>query len=144
MRVIIREEGIEYPTTGAPKIRTPKDASIQCQEIKESETEQFCVLVLDVKNRLKVAEIVTSGLADACLVHPREVFRTAVREGGAAIVSLHNHPSGDTTPSAEDIRITKQLIAAGRILDINVLDHVIIGANHKPCSLREDGLADFR
>jgi DNA repair protein RadC len=70
---------------------------------------------------------ISRGLLDASLVHPREVFREAVRAACAAVVLAHNHPSGDPTPSAEDVRITRQLVEAGRVLDIRVLDHVILG-----------------
>jgi len=143
MRIIIKESGVEYPEAEAPKIRTPADSSLQCEELENSNTEQFCVLVVNAKNMLIVAEIVSSGLLDAALVHPREVFRTAVKSGAAAIILLHNHPSGDVTPSVADIRITKQLIAAGNILDVKVLDHVIIGRGHKLTSMREDGLCEF-
>jgi DNA repair protein RadC len=91
--------------------------------------------------------MVSLGIADASLVHPREVFKPAIVDNGAAVVLLHNHPSGDPTPSAEDIRITKQLIEAGRIMDIKVLDHVIMGQESEGqpgfLSMREQGLCDF-
>jgi len=141
MRIIIKEEGYEYPTNDAPKIKTPEDAANHCGELRASETEAFCVMLLDAKNKLKLAEIVTAGLADAALVHPREVFRSAVKAGACAIILLHNHPSGDAAPSSEDIRITKQLVEAGNVLDIKVLDHIIIG--EKTLSLREEGLVSF-
>jgi len=91
--------------------------------------------------------MVTPGLADASLVHPREVFRTAIENTASAMVLVHNHPSGDSTPSAEDIRITRQLIEAGKIIDIKVIDHVVIGrsTNGSPAflSMRESGLCAF-
>lgn len=142
MRVIIAERGVEYKTLkDAPSIRTPLDVEKHLAELKNSETEQFAVLVLNAKNKLKVSEIVTSGINDASLVHPREVFRTAVRESGNAIVLAHNHPSGDCQPSLEDIRITKQMVEAGKVLDIKVLDHVVLGDSI--CSMREDGIVKF-
>jgi DNA repair protein RadC len=107
------------------------------------------VLNLDAKNRVKGRpREVSRGLLDASLVHPREVFREAIRASSAAVVLVHNHPSGDPTPSAEDVRITRQLIEAGRIVDIRVLDHVVLAggptAGPRPfVSLREAGLADF-
>jgi DNA repair protein RadC len=86
-------------------------------------------------------------LLDASLVHPREVFQYAIRASAASVVLAHNHPSGDPTPSAEDVRMTKQLVAAGRIVGIAVLDHVVLGAKTETgwsyTSLREQGLADF-
>lgn len=107
------------------------------------------MISLNSKNQLINRHMVSLGLVDACLVHPREVFRVAIAEDGAsAIVLAHNHPSSDPTPSAEDLRITRQLIEAGKILDVRVLDHVIIGrlggSNSCPfLSLRESGLCTF-
>lgn len=111
--------------------------------------EVFWVLLLNTKNSLKCAPIdVTAGILDASLVHPREVFREAVRSAAACMVLAHNHPSGDPTPSSEDLRITRQLVEAGRVVDIKVLDHVIIGRPgpmHKSgfFSLRESGMVAF-
>ena len=114
------------------------------------EEESFWVLLLDGKNRLMKAPIeVTRGLLDASLVHPREVFKEAIRSASAAVVLAHNHPSGDPNPSAEDIRITKQLVEAGRIVDIQVLDHVVLGRQSGAgsadfFSFREAGIVEFR
>ena len=88
--------------------------------------EEFCVVVLDTKNRLIKHEFVSKGTLNASIVHPRDVFRVAVVHSGAGIIVLHNHPSGDTTPSQEDIDITRRLVEAGTIMGINVLDHLII------------------
>lgn len=131
-------------------VRTPEDAvRILGPDARTLDHEVFWVLHLDVKNRLegRPAEI-SHGLLDASLVHPREVFRRAVRKATAGVVLVHNHPSGDPTPSTEDIRITRQLIDAGRIVEISVLDHIIIGktphANGRHhVSLREEGILDF-
>ncbi|MBN2301323.1 MAG: hypothetical protein JXN60_02275, partial [Lentisphaerae bacterium] len=109
--------------------------------------EVFWVLLLDAKNRLQNHPIeVTSGLLDASLVHPREVFREAIRSAAAAVVLAHNHPSGDCEPSAEDIRITRQLVQAGHVVDIRVLDHVVIGNSNDSASfksMRESGCVAF-
>ena len=142
MRVIIKEAGVEYMKKDAPSIKTPADVAKELVEFNDSETEQFIIMVLDARNKLKIAEVVTSGLSDASLVHPREVFKTAVRASGNAVILAHNHPSGNTSPSPEDIRITKQMVEAGKILDIKVLDHVII-AKGKYLSMREEGLVKF-
>ena len=83
--------------------------------------------MLDGKHRLRVRELVSVGTLTGSLVHPREVFRTAVRDGAAAIVVAHNHPSGDPEPSAEDIEVTRRLTQAGRWLGVPVLDHVVLG-----------------
>jgi DNA repair protein RadC len=137
----------------APKrcrIRRPDDAAALLRgSARVLQSEVFWVLLLDAKNRLKGRPVdVSRGLLDASLVHPREVFREAIRSATGAVVLVHNHPSGDPTPSAEDLRITKQLVEAGRIVDIRVLDHVILGAaagdgGSDFLSMREEGLARF-
>ena len=111
--------------------------------------ETFWVLMLDQKYRLRRApEAVTKGILDASFAHPREVFREAIRMAAAAIIVAHNHPSGDPTPSAEDVRATRQLVETGKIVGIQVLDHVVIGGNQPHpapyVSLREAGLVDFK
>ena len=134
----------------APCIRQPRDAAdllrLRAQHL---DCEVFWMLPLDTKNRLRKAPVeVSRGLLDASLVHPREVFRPAIQAASAAIVLAHNHPSGDVAPSAEDLSVTRQLIEAGRILGVRVLDHVILGRAPAPgtpdyLSLRESGLAAF-
>jgi len=89
--------------------------------------EKFWVLCLDRKNRLLRRHEVTSGTATASLVHPREVFREAIRAGSSAVICMHNHPSGDPAPSSADIQATRQLREAAHTLDIALLDHVILG-----------------
>ena len=106
------------------------------------------MISLDSKNGLINRVMVSLGLVDSSLVHPREVFRTAIGDSASAIALAHNHPSGDTTPSAEDLRITRQLIEAGKIVGINVIDHVVLGrvrGNTGPAflSIRESGLCTF-
>jgi DNA repair protein RadC len=129
------------------RIRTPEDAHVVCRDLERCAQESFHTILLNTKNELINRVLVTLGLVDASLVHPREVFRAAIQNGASAIVLVHNHPTGDPTPSAEDIRITRQLVEAGRIIDIRVIDHVVIGrhANGKPrfTSMRESGLCTF-
>lgn len=129
------------------QIRSPEDVARVCADLSELAQESFHVLLLNTRNCLINRQMVTLGLADASLVHAREVFRPAIAEGTATIVLAHCHPSGDPTPSAEDIKITKRLIEAGRILDITVQDHVIIGKAAESSkgffSMREHGLCDF-
>ena len=91
------------------------------------EVEKFWVCCLNRKNRLIRRVELTSGTATATLAHPREVFRAAIREGATAIVCVHNHPSGDPTPSTADVQATKQLREASRLVDVALIDHVIIG-----------------
>ena len=102
------------------------------------EKEVFYVLLLDAKNRLIRDEVVSIGTLTASLVHPREVFRPAIRECSAAIICAHSHPSGDPTPSQEDIEVTARLRSAGELIGIPMLDHVIIGAG-RYVSLAERG-----
>jgi DNA repair protein RadC len=96
--------------------------------LPQRERELFAVLLLDGKNRVRAEVAVSEGTLTAALVHPREVFRPAIRGGAAAVILVHNHPSGDATPSAEDAAITERLRQAGDLLGIRVLDHVVIGA----------------
>jgi len=95
--------------------------------LADLDREQFWVLLLDTKNRVIGANQVAVGTLDACLVHPREVFKAAVAASAASIIVLHNHPSGDPSPSREDRELTRRLAEAGRVLGIPVLDHVVIG-----------------
>ena len=131
-------------------VRTPEDAVRVLRETSQPlREERFWALFLDAKNRLQgQPHEVTKGILDASLIHPREVFRAAVERGSAAVVVVHNHPSGDPTPSAEDVRVTRQLVQAGRVVGIKVLDHVVLGSRTNDSgadyvSLREAGLADF-
>jgi DNA repair protein RadC len=107
--------------------------------LEDLPVEEFHVAVLDTHHRLERDVTVTRGLLSASLVHPREVFREAIAERAAAIILVHNHPSGDPTPSADDRKVTSQLVSAGRLLDIPVHDHVIIGRG-RYASFAESGL----
>ena len=129
------------------KVRTPVDAASICKDMMHLAQESFQVLLLDTKNQLISRVQATLGLVDTSLVHPREIFRAAIQYNASAIVLVHNHPSGDTTPSSEDIRCTKVLLAAGKIIGIEVIDHVIIGHTNewevRTTSMRESGLIEF-
>lgn len=141
------------PSATAPEraeVRTPADAARLIKQVSTAhEVEEFWVILLDTKYRLRRPPLsISKGILDACLVHPREVFKEAVRACAAAVVLVHNHPSGDSSPSREDIKLTRQLIEVGRIMDIEVLDHVIVGeaSERNPAgftSLRESGLVSF-
>ena len=104
----------------------------------DSERECFAVLLLNTRKRIRGHHFVSVGTLDTLLVHPREVFRVAIVAASAAIVLMHNHPSGDATPSEADIKVTRDMIRAGQLLKIEVLDHVIIG-HDRHISLRELG-----
>jgi DNA repair protein RadC len=101
--------------------------------------EQFGIVLLDTKHRVLRTTVVTVGTVDASIVHPREVFREAASAGAAAIALFHNHPSGDPEPSPDDLLLTRRLVAAGVLMGIDVVDHVIL-ADARYCSLRERGL----
>jgi len=107
--------------------------------LRDAPHERFLVLLLDGRHRLIRHEMVSQGTLTASLVHPREVFRPALRESAAALLLVHNHPSGDPTPSAEDREVTARLVRAGDLLGIPVLDHVVV-AERGWTSLRESGL----
>lgn len=109
------------------------------EEMRFLEKEHFRAILLDVKNHVISVEEISVGTLNSSIVHPREVFKPAIRRSSASILLVHNHPSGDPTPSKEDIEITKRLVDAGMILGINVLDHIIIG-NDSILSLRERNL----
>jgi DNA repair protein RadC len=101
--------------------------------------EHFGIVLLDTKHRVLRTTIMTVGTVDASIVHPREIFREAASAGAAAIVLFHNHPSGDPEPSQDDVTLTRRLVAAGVLMGIDVVDHVIL-ADARYCSLREKGL----
>jgi DNA repair protein RadC len=111
--------------------------------------ESVQIATLNAKRAMIDRHLITLGLANASLAHPREVFRPAIVDGATSILVIHNHPSGDPTPSGEDLHITRQLIEAGKIIGIFVIDHIIIGRpiQHRLglpyVSFREMGLADF-
>lgn len=104
----------------------------------DPERECFAVLLLNTRRRIKGHHLASIGTLDTILVDPRSVFRAAVIAGAAAVVLMHNHPSGEAQPSEADIKVTRDLIRAGQLLKIEVLDHVIVG-NPNNCSLRQLG-----
>ena len=113
-------------------ISSPEDAAeIAAKHFEDmaSDREVFSVILLDVKNRVIGINVVSIGSLSASVVHPREVFKAAILANAANIILTHNHPSGDPAPSKEDISITSRLVQAGRLMDIPVLDHIIIGDN---------------
>jgi len=110
------------------RIRGPADVhALVGPRLRDLPQEEFHVLLLNTQHRVLRTVLVTRGVLDASLIHPREVFRPAIREAAAAVVLVHNHPSGDPAPSAEDRAVTRSLARAGQTLGIRVLDHVIVG-----------------
>lgn len=121
-------------------VRSPRDVvQLMSPRLEDMTVEEFHVLILDSQHRVERDVTVTRGILNSSLVHPREVFREAIAERAAAIILVHNHPSGDPAPSADDRNVTDQLVAAGRLLDIPVHDHVIIGRG-RYTSFAEAGL----
>lgn len=121
-------------------IKSPEDVkNAFMEDMRFLDRERFRVLYLDRKNGIILWEDVSVGGLHSSIVHPREVFKTAVKNSAASIILIHNHPSGDPTPSKEDVETTKGLIEAGKIMGINVLDHIIIGYDSY-CSLKNKGL----
>jgi DNA repair protein RadC len=120
-------------------LRSPEDVFRHFgPRLRRVSHERFVVVLLDGRHRVLGEEMVSQGTLTASLVHPREVFRPALRQSAAAVILVHNHPSGDPTPSAEDRAVTERLCQAGEILGIRVLDHVVV-AERGYVSLREDG-----
>ena len=123
-----------------PSFKRAKDvASYYLPLMKDLRKEVFRVLLLSRANRLIKEVTISEGTLDASIVHPRDVFREALLEPAAGVILIHNHPSGNPSPSEEDLRITKQLVEAGRLLGIKVYDHIILaGESHR--SLADDGV----
>jgi DNA repair protein RadC len=123
-----------------PQILTPRDAAVYLMpQFGSHGVEQSGVLLLDTKHRVLRTRLLSVGSLDTSVVHPREVFREAVTGGAAAIVLFHNHPSGDPTPSPDDLALTRRIIAAGELMGIDVIDHIVL-ADMRYSSLKESGL----
>jgi DNA repair protein RadC len=111
-----------------PRIRGPRDVYDLCAPaLRDARQEEFRVLLLNTQHAVVRELVITRGTLDASVVHPREVFRAAIIESAAAVILVHNHPSGDPTPSREDREVTDQMAEAGRLIGISVLDHIVIG-----------------
>ncbi|MGI6453212.1 MAG: RadC family protein [Syntrophomonadaceae bacterium] len=123
-----------------PVIKSPQDVcDLVMEEMRYFDREYFRALYLDRKGGLLAMEDISKGGLHSSIVHPREVFKTAVKRSAASIILVHNHPSGDPTPSIEDIEVTRRLVQAGETMGIVILDHVVIGEKAY-CSLKEKGL----
>jgi DNA repair protein RadC len=123
-----RRAAAEDGSAGGPRCAVPADVFARMgPRLRDALQEEFHALLLNSRHRVLREVLVTRGILDSALIHPREVFRPAVSEGAAGVILVHNHPSGDPTPSAEDRAVTRQLAEAGRVVGIPVLDHVILG-----------------
>ena len=130
---------VESPDERA-QIRSPADAAnLVMTEMGLLEQEQLRVMLLDTKNRVLATKTVYKGSLNTSLIRVGELFRDAIRANSASLIVLHNHPSGDPTPSPEDVAVTRQIVDAGKLLDVEVLDHLVIG-RQRFVSLKERGL----
>jgi DNA repair protein RadC len=136
---LVKEGAIAPQPTS--KVREPQEVvDLLRPRCDAEEVECFYVLVLDSQSNVRAAIELTRGLLNSSLVHPREVFRTAILYGAAGIIVAHNHPSGDPTPSPEDRAVTRQLLEAGRLLGLPLYDHIILGADGRYLSFASAGL----
>mgnify|MGYP001812825357 CR=1 FL=1 len=127
-----------------PQIRSPADAAnLVMTEMGLLEQEQLRVILLDTKNRVLATPTIYVGSLNTSLIRVGELFREAIRTNCASLIVLHNHPSGDPTPSPEDVAVTRQIVEAGKLLDVDVLDHLVIG-RQRFVSLKERGLGFVR
>jgi len=134
-RRLLQEGAREYTSI----VRGPNDAAAYLMPILRYEVkENFVALLLNTKNKIVGHRVISVGSLSASIVHPREVFKEAVKASAASIIVAYNHPSGDPTPSREDVAVTERLIKAGKIMDIPVLDHIIIG-DSRYISMKERG-----
>lgn len=123
-----------------PVIKCPEDVrNLLMEEMRYLDKEYFKTILLNIKNQVIHVEDVSVGSLNSSIVHPREIFKIAIRRSSAALILVHNHPSGDPTPSGEDVEITRRLVESGKLLGIDVLDHIIIG-DGRYTSLKEKGL----
>lgn len=115
--------------SGAPILKPDDAARLVLPRLSRLEVEEFLVVPMDSQRRPLAVQAVTHGILNQSLVHPRETFRLAIVMGAAAIIVAHNHPSGEIEPSADDIAATERLVTAGRLLDIPLFDHILVGGS---------------
>lgn len=123
-----------------PIVKSPADAANLLSDMGVMEQEVMRTLLLDTKNRVLAIKTVYTGSVNTTVIRVAELFKEAIRQNCAAIIVAHNHPSGDPSPSPEDVAVTRELVQAGKLLDIAVLDHLVISAGQKFVSLKERGL----
>lgn len=132
---VIREVAVEEEVY----IKKPEDVFRATTDLINLPNEHFVCLFLNTKYKIISRKTISIGSLNASIAHPREVFREAIKQNCASIICVHNHPSGDPSPSPQDVEISKRLVEAGEIIGIDVLDHVIIG-KYGYCSIKEMGL----
>jgi len=137
LRMVREKTSLFYPNR---IVRTPEDAAnLFRQFIGDCDRESFCILCLNTKNEPTALHLVSTGSLNASLVHPRETYKLAILANSASIIACHNHPSGEPTPSQEDIELTSRLRDSGCLLGIDLLDHLVLG-NGTFVSMKERGL----
>jgi DNA repair protein RadC len=135
---LVREGGVRLAER--PQMREPATAArLFAAYLGDQDREHFVVALLSIRHRVLAVHTVSIGCATSALVHAREVFKPAILAGAAALIAAHNHPSGDPEPSADDMALTRRLAAAGALLGIEVLDHIIVGEHGRYTSLKERG-----
>jgi DNA repair protein RadC len=126
--VEIMEAFAAYVAEDRPRVERPEDAARLLRPVlRDKRQEEMHVLLLDTRNRVTATQLVTVGLVDRSQAHAREIFRRAIAENCTKVILVHNHPSGDPTPSAADLDCTKGLVAAGKVVGIEVTDHLVLG-----------------
>ena len=126
------------------RVSTPESIYDLCRDMATCAQEMLVVVTLDTRVKMIARHLITLGLLESAPIHAREVFRHAITDNAESLILVHNHPSGDVTPSVDDMRVTRLMIESGRILGIAVRDHILIGRGEPPfLSLREKGLVTF-
>lgn len=139
--ITLKQEVNIHEFEKSPAIRSPKDGADFIRDLIGDETQEvFVVIVLNTKNIVTHFYKCFKGSLNASIVHPREVFQIAVRNNAASIIVGHQHPSGNTSASREDVEVTKRLVEGGKILGIDVLDHIIVTFTSQYTSLKEEGI----
>jgi DNA repair protein RadC len=136
MLVKAKKQTVSNPRTVQEVLSKVLNSENEVDRMKE----HFWVIGLSTRNAMQYIDLVSLGTLNASLVHPREVFRFSILKAVSSIILSHNHPSGDSEPSEEDLRITKRLVEAGKIIGIEVLDHIVIGSRDSFCSFKERGI----
>lgn len=124
--VVVREAAAPSPRVLSSPVAVRELARDLLRDA-DDDREHFWLVLLNSQHHYLLSTLVSVGTLSACLVHPRQIFGPAVRYGAASLILVHNHPSGDPTPSREDVRLTRQLVECGKVFDIGILDHVVVG-----------------
>jgi len=133
------KRALKIEDSGLPIVQTVNDVALQVGYIRDKSREHFIAIYLNARNELIFRKHIFIGTLNASLVHPREIFKEALEHNAASVILVHNHPSGDPTPSEDDLEITKRIVEAGKIMGIDILDHIIISKN-KILSFKSKGL----